>query len=284
MSLLARHNVPFFSLVKKTYAFILSKRHFKDLAQVPALFLILITFFALNSVVEIETPQGKLQNVNILFSLLFLVSSFVFYILSMVRTHLYYANGENPRLWREKSFYVKGMRYVLFFISAVLAGILITGLWAAVLYTIVYYFLGFHGFTFRLFAMASVAISPYFIIRFCCIFPAMVSDEKLFLFGAWKMTQGMSSSLAINYVFIGSIPFLAICLATSLLTLFVKAGIPFVILNFLSVYLLLFALFVSAVFQAVFMNVVYDCLKERKLENNVAENAFFSIAKNKNSD
>ena len=284
MSLLARHNVPFFSLVKKTYAFIFSKKRFEDLAFVPSLCLIFIAFLASRCIVEVETPQGKMQSFNFVFALLLLISGGGFFILSMVRTHLYYINGEKKRLWCEKSLYFKGIRYALCFVAACLAGMLVTAFWTLVFYALVFYFLDVGGFSLRYFIMAAVAISPYFIIRFCCIFPAVVSGDKLFLLGSWKITRGVASSLAINYLFVASVPFFAVCFATGFLPLMAKIGIPLIVLNFLSVYAVFFALFVSALFQAVFMNVVYDCLKERKLEDNVTENAFFSIAKNKNSD
>lgn len=284
MSFLSERSVPFFALFKKTFAFILSERRLEAILKIPGLLLFAAALFAVGSAREIVLPQGKVTSINGLYVLLFLLFSFVSCIAAMVRAHLLYAFGDQMPSYKDKVFYKRIAAYVWALVQCVFAGEAVTAFWAAVFYLIVFKWLNAGEFSPRFFIMTAVAVSPYFIIRFCCKFAAAAKGDKLSLFGAWRLTRKTASALSVCYLSVGALPFVVLAVGSGLAPALAFLHVPFAVINYLSVLLLLFGLLLSGTAQAVFMSALYECLKERDLTDEMTEKTFFSVAKDKESD
>lgn len=284
MSFWSERNVPFFALFKKTFGFVLSKRRLEVLLKVPFVLLLAASFFAVGSVRKIVLPQGKVTSINVLFILLFLLFSFAACLIAMVRAHLLYAHGDAMPSFKDKAFYKRIAAYLWALVQTLFAGEVVTAFWAAVFYLIVFKWLGAGEFSMRFFVLTAIAVSPYFIIRFCCKLAAAAKGEKLSLFGAWKMTRKTASSLSLCYLSVGTLPFVVLAIGSGLTPALMYLHLPAAAVNYLSVLFLLTGLLLSGASQAAFMSALYECLKERDLSDEMTEKTFFSVAKDKKSD
>ena len=286
MSLLVKHNVPFFEFFKRAAGCFFSPRFWRKnvfsfsvmALLAPMSMFVVQKSFGADGVTEISVNPYLASFVLIVF--------FCLCVSTMVQTHFAVTGRTDERKhFGGLTFGKTELKYAGMFFLTVLCGGASSAFWIVLVVAGAHYF-----FSFAIPPSLSVSffllLLPYFMIRVVCLFPATVFGEKLSVAAAWKMTAGIGGPLVLMYVSSAVFPLFATGIVTVIPSLIQGAGgtAALLIASFLYAWLTFFMLWASGVAQASFMGDFYLWLKENDLTDGFSDSFVFSVAKKKERD
>ena len=274
--------VPFFSIFRETLLFLFTDmRRLKKLTAVPVIF---TGFASLLFVFLPDTPMTFELTKETVAPALLLFVLFLLYVATMVQTHtvIFYRDSEGYFIpAANKEAIKKTVYYAYLFFKTLFAGWILSTLFIILLYLIFSFFFDVSIVKPQYVPTFGILCTPFFVIRFCMIFPASAAGEKKSLYAAWKMTAGNTLSLNIFYMLSFLTPLIlgvsaALMMSgTTVMPLFIGFA-----KNFASNLSLLFA----CVTQAAFMSYLFLYVRQTESIEMTSDKSILSLAKDKESD